>query len=94
MKKLNLKMGGIKEMLSREQMKKVVGGYPDGSDWSYSCTCSCNSGIGSQPTYTTTYPPFTPGSVSGNESACGCSTIYVATSPGYNSSTCSRNYSS
>lgn len=26
MKKLNLKMGGIKEMLSREQMKKVVGG--------------------------------------------------------------------
>ncbi len=27
MKKLNLKLGGIKEMLSREQMKKVVGGY-------------------------------------------------------------------
>jgi hypothetical protein len=27
MKKLNLKMGGIKEMLSKEQMKSVVGGY-------------------------------------------------------------------
>ncbi len=26
MKKLNLKLGGIKEMLTREQMKKVVGG--------------------------------------------------------------------
>ncbi len=36
MKKLNLKLGGIKEMLSREQMKKVVGGdgygYDGGSD--------------------------------------------------------------
>ncbi len=32
MKKLNLKLGGIKEMLSREQMKKVVGGYGYGGD--------------------------------------------------------------
>jgi hypothetical protein len=26
MKKLNLKLGGIKEMLTKEQMKKVIGG--------------------------------------------------------------------
>ena len=27
MKKLNLQLGSIKEMLTKEQMKKVVGGY-------------------------------------------------------------------
>ncbi len=32
MKKLNLKLGGIKEILGREQMKKVVGGYGYGYD--------------------------------------------------------------
>ncbi len=37
MRKLNLKLGGIREMLSREQMKKVVGGYGSG-DCSSGCT--------------------------------------------------------
>ena len=27
MKKLNLKLGSIKEMLTKEQMKRIVGGY-------------------------------------------------------------------
>ena len=31
MKKLTLKMDGIKEMLTRDQMKKVLGGYGGGS---------------------------------------------------------------
>jgi len=31
MKKLNLQLGSIKEMLTKEQMKKVAGGY-DGGD--------------------------------------------------------------
>ncbi len=39
MKKLNLKLGGIKEMLSREQMKKVVGG--DGYGYAAN-TCGVN----------------------------------------------------
>lgn len=30
MKKLNLQLGSIKEMLTKEQMKKVAGGYDDG----------------------------------------------------------------
>lgn len=30
MKKLNLQLGNIKEMLTREQMKKVSGGYDPG----------------------------------------------------------------
>lgn len=29
MKKLNFKLGGIGEMLTKDQMKKVVGGYGD-----------------------------------------------------------------
>ncbi len=39
MKKLNLKLGGIKEMLSREQMKKVVGG--DGYGYSGGGSTNC-----------------------------------------------------
>ena len=34
MKKLDLKLGSIKELLSKEQMKKVVGGY-------YTTACNC-----------------------------------------------------
>jgi len=37
MKKLNLKLGGIKEMLNREQMKKVVGG--DGYGYNANTIC-------------------------------------------------------
>jgi natural product precursor len=33
MKKLNLQLGSIKEMLTKEQMKKVAGGY----DWNIQC---------------------------------------------------------
>lgn len=32
MKKLNLQLGSIKEMLTKEQMKKIVGGYDDPCD--------------------------------------------------------------
>jgi len=45
MKKLNLQLGSIKEMLTKEQMKKVAGGYggiggscPRGY---YLCECWC-----------------------------------------------------
>ena len=49
MKKLNLKLGGIGEMLSREQMKKVVGGNygvcptPTTNNCSDKCPCSTSS---------------------------------------------------
>jgi len=54
MKKLNLKLGGIKEMLSREQMKKVTGGddgygYGGGSwatcrdECAYNYQCASNN---------------------------------------------------
>jgi|GEM_PF-2007696 len=47
MKKLNFQFGGIKEMLSKEQMRKVVGGYgnncttPQTANVCY--TCGMNS---------------------------------------------------
>lgn len=89
-------MGGIREMLTKEQMKKVIGGYgydgTPGGERVYSCQCRCNSGVGPQPSYQTTYPTSSPSSMPGNESACGCSTYYMATSPGYNSSSCSPSY--
>lgn len=37
MKKLNLQLGSIKEMLTKEQMKKVAGGYTG-------CTADCWDG--------------------------------------------------
>ncbi|RVU01596.1 hypothetical protein EOD41_06415 [Mucilaginibacter limnophilus] len=41
MKKLNLKMEGIGEMLSKEKMKNVIGGYGDAA-----CYNTClNSGM-------------------------------------------------
>jgi hypothetical protein len=43
MKKLNLKLGGIKEMLSREQMKKVVGGDGYGYNNTGSSTITCTA---------------------------------------------------
>lgn len=42
MRKFNLKVGGIKEMLSREQMRKISGGY--GCDVGYIGDCnSCRT---------------------------------------------------
>jgi hypothetical protein len=38
MKKLNLQLDSIKEMLTKEQMKKIVGGYG-----STGCINTCNS---------------------------------------------------
>lgn len=35
MKKLNLQLGSIKEMLTKEAMKKITGGY----DGNYLCEC-------------------------------------------------------
>ena len=54
MKKLNLQLGSIKEMLTKEQMKKVSGGYDDcdsfsgcGNDHSTSHLYCC--GLGGDP---------------------------------------------
>lgn len=40
MKKLNLQLGSIKEMLTKEQMKKITGGY----DPTTCCTVACKDG--------------------------------------------------
>ncbi|HXH98689.1 MAG TPA: hypothetical protein VNI52_00340 [Sphingobacteriaceae bacterium] len=49
MKKLNFKLGGIGEMLTKEQMKKVVGGY-EGAGRCSTGSCTINvSGHGEQP---------------------------------------------
>lgn len=48
MKKLNLKLDNIKEMLTKEQMKKIVGGYGDnGGCPSGQVPCNCSSDKGS-----------------------------------------------
>jgi len=41
MKKLNLQLGSIKEMLTKEQMKKVAGGYGGCDAGYYLCECFC-----------------------------------------------------
>ena len=39
MKKLDLKLGSTKNVLSREQMKQITGGYQcDPQPWFYQCT--------------------------------------------------------
>jgi len=40
MKKLNLQLGSIKEMLTKEQMKKVAGGYDESCGGSVDIICS------------------------------------------------------
>ena len=48
MKKLNLKMQGIGEMLSKEQMKNVTGGYDnEGPGWYKCCGLAGNIGCSS-----------------------------------------------
>ena len=37
MKKLNLQLGSIKDLLSKDQMKKVTGGYDAGCDIEFQC---------------------------------------------------------
>ncbi|GAA4102840.1 hypothetical protein [Mucilaginibacter panaciglaebae] len=48
MKKLQLKLDGVKDMLTREQMKKIMGGSgsgsASGSGSGTSCSASCPSG--------------------------------------------------
>ncbi|PAW92516.1 hypothetical protein CKK33_02995 [Mucilaginibacter sp. MD40] len=85
------------DRLSREEMKQVLGGYAmppgDGGSVTLSCSCTCNSGIGTQPSFTLdvsnydSSKSYVPGA-----SACNCSTIYFAAQPGYNSGSCSRIY--
>lgn len=49
MKKLNLKLGGIKEMLTREQMKKITGGHGPLYGYEGNCVIHCkNNGIWTQ----------------------------------------------
>ncbi len=74
MKKLNLKLGGIKEMLSREQMKKVVGGdgygYYDSNSKSYRC-CPGAFAINIQCSECVTVPAgYTASCTMGNLTAC------------------------
>lgn len=67
MKKLNLKLGGIKEMLTREQMKKVVGGYnPNcaGVEGAYTWYC-----CGANGSYTTI------GTMTCEQASAYCSTL-------------------
>lgn len=44
MKKLNLQLGNIKEMLTKEQMKKISGGYNDLYCFDFTCGKDCPNG--------------------------------------------------
>lgn len=46
MKKLDLKLGGVKEMLTKEQMKKVVGGDDDYGGSGVRCVFYCCDAFG------------------------------------------------
>jgi len=43
MRKLKLELGSIREMLTKEQLKKVAGGYDDGSTYDEG---RCSPGVG------------------------------------------------
>jgi hypothetical protein len=43
MKKLKLKLDGVKEMLTKEQMKKISGGY-SGTGHYVTCSIGCDAG--------------------------------------------------
>lgn len=58
MKKLNLKLSGVKEMLTKEQMKKVIGGHGYLYGYEGNCLITCYGGYNGP-----TYHP-----------ACGCHT--------------------
>lgn len=101
MKKLKLKELVLieKKVLTRAQMRDISGGFvqpPDGGGGgtTLSCYCSCNSGIGTQPSYTTVINnyDFRKSYVPGSDS-CGCSTLNFTAQPGYNGGTCSVVYS-
>jgi hypothetical protein len=44
MKKLDLQLGGIKAMLTKEQMKRIVGGYIDPCDDECESDADCPEG--------------------------------------------------
>ncbi len=46
MKKLNLKLAGISEVLTKEQMKKISGGYDDDGGDAGCTTCTSDSSCG------------------------------------------------
>jgi len=93
MKKMNLKALPIcAEKLTRDEMKKVLGGkFAGGITVTLSCYCNCNSGLGTQPSFTTTQTNFDPYAIyQPGAASCQCSTLYYAAQPGYNGGTCSR----
>jgi len=88
-----LQLGGAQK-LTRAEMKNILGGVLAGGGTTLSCSCRCNSGIGTQPSFTTVVSnynsnyTYTPGAAN-----CGCSSLYFTTQPGYNGGSCSVIYS-
>jgi hypothetical protein len=75
MKKLKLELGSIKEMLSKEQMKMVVGGYGGYGGYGDSlCTVECTTNSDCKnPSFPTCYQKTHCGSVKQDWSYCGVS---------------------
>jgi len=86
MKKLNLNVGGIRQMLNKEQMKKVVGGYGEtgGGCSSSACDVSVQRPDGKFDVYhgvcqvSTVRPP---GLFTDPIFVCGCSAQPAGTQP-------------
>ena len=77
MKKLNLQLGSIKEMLTKEQMKKVAGGYDDGGGQGCDVTCWIND----VPTFCTHVSDCTYAHQELNRAVVGCTIGCQATDP-------------
>jgi len=83
MKKMNLQLGGIGQMLSREQMKQITGGYdgPAGScSTAKSCSCLQGDAQGTCGTNNTTS--------GGCPTSCNCSSSTAPKVYGLNDETC------
>ena len=90
MKKLILNLGSMKELLTKEEMKKTIGGY---TACYYQCDCVCNSGIGPQPSFRIDATcSGGPESFSIDNDSCGCYNILIAAQPGFNSGGCVKLY--